>query len=161
MNFLTKLNGCEFKVMRLNDAPLSSVTLDEPQAVVDYLTPMLATSIAYRPDTENFIVVHLSTRKKPIGFEVVSNGTLDTLLVHPREVFKSAIINNAAAVILVHNHPSGDPSPSEADIKVTRDLIRAGQILRIDVCDHIILGKSSPEQLKPFSSLRELGFFRL
>lgn len=158
-NWLAKLNGGEFKVMRLQDAPLrESAVMDTPQSIVDYLRPMLANSVAYRPDTENFIVVHLSTRKRPIGWEVISNGTLDTLLVHAREVFKSAIIANAASIVVCHNHPSGDPSPSEADIKVTRDLIRAGQLLKIEVCDHVILGQAINGS-KGWSSLRELGYF--
>jgi len=160
LSFLEKLKGSEFKVCRLQDAPLRDfATLDNPQNIVDYLTPMLPESIAFRPDTENFIVVHLSVRKKPIGFEVISNGTLDTLLVHPREVFKSAIIANSASIVICHNHPSGDPSPSDADIKVTRDLIRAGQLLKIEVLDHVILGRATPEQPKSWSSLRELGHF--
>ena len=86
-------------------------------------------------------------------------GTLDTLLVHPREVFKAAIAANAAAVVLAHNHPSGDPTPSEADIKVTRDLIRAGQLLKIEVLDHVIIGRATPERPKDYASLRELGYF--
>jgi DNA repair protein RadC len=89
----------------------------------------------------------------------ISQGTLDTLLVHPREVFKPAIAANAAAIVLVHNHPSGDPTPSEADIKVTRDLIRAGQLLKIEVLDHIIIGRKTQERPKDYSSLRELGYF--
>jgi len=91
--------------------------------------------------------------------EPISQGTLDTILVHPREVFKSAIAANAAALVLVHNHPSGDPTPSEADIKVTRDLIRAGQLLKIEVLDHIIIGRATPERVKDYMSLRELGYF--
>jgi DNA repair protein RadC len=159
-NWLAKLNGGEFKVMRLQDAPTrENAVLDNPQKIVDYLTPMLPNSIAFRPDVENFIVVHLSSRKRPIGFEVISNGTLDTLLVHPREVFKSGIVANAAGIVLVHNHPSGDPTPSEADIKVTRDMVRAGQLMKIEVCDHIILGQATPERLKSWCSLRELGYF--
>ena len=157
--WLTKLGGSEFKVMRLQDAPTDNRILDNPEMIVQYLNAQLPNSIAYRPDTENFIVVHLSVRRKPIGFEVISNGTLDTLLVHAREVFKSAIVANSAAIVLAHNHPSGDPSPSEADIKVTRDLIRAGQLLKIEVLDHVILGRATPEQPKAYSSLRELGYF--
>ena len=64
-----------------------------------------------------------------------------------------------AAFALAHNHPSGDPTPSEADIKVTRDLIRAGQLLKIDVLDHVIIGRATPERTKDYSSLRELGYF--
>ena len=70
-----------------------------------------------------------------------------------------AILANASAIVLVHNHPSGDPTPSEGDIKVTRDLIRAGQLLKIDVLDHVILGRRSEERSRDYVSLRELGYF--
>ncbi len=89
----------------------------------------------------------------------LAQGTLDTLLIHPREVFARAITRKAAAIILVHNHPSGDPTPAEADIKVTRDLIRGGELLKIEVVDHIILGKRTEERARDFVSLRELGYF--
>lgn len=108
---------------------------------------------------EHFSVVLLNTRRKLIRVEQITQGTLDTILVHPREVFKSAIAAGAAAVVLVHNHPSGDPTPSEADIKVTRDLIRAGQLLKIDVLDHVILGRPSSERARDYASLKELGHF--
>ena len=158
--WLTKLAGGEFKVMRLQDAqPRDNSTMETPEQVVTYLRGMLSNSVMYRPDVENFIIVHLSTRKKPIGLEVVGTGTLDTLLVHPREVFKSAIIANSAAILMAHNHPSGDPTPSEADIKVTRDMIRAGQLLKIEVIDHIVLGRPSETNSKDYASLRELGYF--
>jgi DNA repair protein RadC len=78
---------------------------------------------------------------------------MDTILVHPREVFRAAIIAGAAAVVLMHNHPSGEAQPSEADIKVTRDLIRAGQLLKIEVLDHVIVGNPN------HCSLRELGYW--
>jgi len=131
-----------------------SPTLDTPERVADLLRDQ---NRAY--DVENFQVVLLNTRRKLIRIERVSQGTLDTLLVHPREVFKCAIAANAAALVLVHNHPSGDPTPSEADIKVTRDLIRAGQLLKIDVLDHVIIGRATHERPKDFISLRELGYF--
>jgi hypothetical protein len=79
--------------------------------------------------------------------------TLDTILVHPREVFRVAIVAAAAAIVVMHNHPSGEPEPSEADIRVTRDLIRAGQLLKIDLCDHVIMGHGK------HVSLRSLGYF--
>ena len=78
-------------------------------------------------------------------------------LVHPREVFKTTIAARAAAVVLVHNHPSGDPTPSEADIKVTRDLIGVGQLLKMELLDHIILGRATLGRPKDYSLLRELG----
>jgi DNA repair protein RadC len=131
-----------------------SPTLDTPERVADLLRE---TNRAY--EVENFQVVVLNTRRKLIRIDNISQGTLDTILVHPREVFKSAISANAAAIILVHNHPSGDPTPSEADIKVTRDLIRAGQLLKIEVLDHVILGRASQQRPRDYVSLRELGYF--
>jgi DNA repair protein RadC len=94
-----------------------------------------------------------------MGHQLVSTGTLDMILVTPREVFRPAICIAAAAIVLMHNHPSGDPTPSQADIKVTHDLIRAGQLLKIEVLDHIIMGRACPERPKEYASLRELGYF--
>ena len=79
--------------------------------------------------------------------------------MHPREVFKAAISASAAAIILVHNHPSGDPAPSEADIKLIRELINAGTLLKIDVLDHMNLGQATIDHAKDYASLRELGYF--
>ena len=95
----------------------------------------------------------LNTRRRVKGHYLVSIGTMDTILVHPREVFRLAIMASASALVLMHNHPSGDATPSEADIKVTRDLIRAGQFLKIEVLDHVIMGEPN------HSSLRTLGYF--
>jgi DNA repair protein RadC len=131
-----------------------SPTLDTPDRIADLLREENRVL-----GVENFQVLLLNTRRKLIGFEKISQGTLDTILVHPREVFKPAIAANAAAIVLAHNHPSGDPTPSEADIKVTRDLIRAGQLLKIEVLDHIILGSRSEDRPKDYVSLRELGYF--
>jgi DNA repair protein RadC len=131
-----------------------SPVLDTPEAVAR----LLKESNLSR-QVETLQVLLLNTRRRLIRIEEISNGTLDTILVHPREVFKSAIAANAAAMILVHNHPSGDPTPSEADVKVTRDLIRAGQLLKIEVIDHIIIGRATTERAKEYSSLRELGYF--
>jgi len=110
-------------------------------------------------DVETLQVLLLNTRRRLIRVAEITDGTVDTLLVHAREVFKAAISANASAIVLAHNHPSGDPTPSEADIKVTRDLIRAGQLLNIDVLDHVILGRATPERARDYASLRELGYF--
>jgi DNA repair protein RadC len=131
-----------------------SPTLDNPERIVDLLREENRVL-----DVEHFQVLLLNTRRKLIRTEFISQGTLDTILVHPREVFKHAIAANAAAIVLAHNHPSGDPTPSEADIKVTRDLIRAGQLLKIEVLDHIILGSRTQDRPKDYVSLRELGYF--
>lgn len=131
-----------------------SPVLDNPEAIVALLKGQNLIK-----DVETLQVLLLNTRRRLIRVEEVLDGTIDQLLVHPREVFKRAIAANAAAIVLAHNHPSGDPTPSEADIKVTRDLIRAGQLLKIEVLDHIIFGRATPERSKEYSSLRELGYF--
>lgn len=131
-----------------------SPLVDTPERVADLLREQ---NRAYT--VENFQVVFLNTRRRMIGVQNIAQGTLDTLLVHAREVFAPAIAKRASAIVLVHNHPSGDPTPSEADVKVTRDLIRAGQLLKIDVLDHVIIGRATSERTKDYSSLRELGYF--
>jgi len=131
-----------------------SPVLDNPEAVMAFMRESNRLKTV-----ESFQVLLLNTRKRLIRVDEISEGTLDTLLVHPRDVFRAAIAANAAGVVLVHNHPSGDPTPSEADIKVTRDLIRAGQLLKIEVVDHVIIGRVSAERAKDYSSLRELGYF--
>ena len=108
---------------------------------------------------EHFYVVLVNTKRRLIRVETLAQGTLDSLVTHPRDVFRPAITANASALFLAHNHPSGDPTPSEADIKFTRDIIRAGKLLKIDVLDHIILGRRTAERGKDFASLRELGYF--
>jgi DNA repair protein RadC len=131
-----------------------SPLLDNPENVVALLRAKNLVK-----NVETLQVLCLNTRRRLIRVDDVIDGTIDTLLVHPREVFKFAIAANAAAIVLVHNHPSGDPTPSEADIKVTRDLIRAGQILKIEVVDHVIIGRATADRQKDWSSLRELGYF--
>jgi DNA repair protein RadC len=88
---------------------------------------------------EHFLVLSLDTRNHPIDTQIISIGSLDSSIVHPREVFKEAISASAASVIFIHNHPSGDPEPSEDDIRLTKRLIEVGEILGIEVLDHIII----------------------
>jgi DNA repair protein RadC len=132
------------------EAPL----LDTPELVAAFLREELRLE-----RVERLHALFLNTRRRLVGRQAIADGTLDTILVHPREVFKAAVVANAAAVVLVHNHPSGDPTPSEADIKVTRDLIRVGQVLKIEVVDHVILGRRTDARDRDYVSLRELGYF--
>lgn len=90
---------------------------------------------------ENFLVVSVDTRNKIIGVDTVFIGTLNSSLIHPREIFETAIRRHAAAIVLAHNHPSGDPKPSDEDIKATSLLTEAGKMMGILVLDHLIIGK--------------------
>src|SRR3989344_5929111 len=93
---------------------------------------------------EHFVVFYLDSRSQEIQREVISVGTLNESIAHPREVFEGAVKNNAASIIIAHNHPSGDLEPSQADIDITKKLIQAGKILDIKVTDHVIVSDKSP-----------------
>lgn len=134
----------------------------EPERV-EVRTPADAARLIRQRDTaslevEEFWVILLDTkyrlRRPPMS---ISRGILDACLVHPREVFKEAIRACAAAVVLVHNHPSGDPAPSREDLKLTRQLIEVGRIVDIEVLDHVIVGIASERHPQGFTSLRESG----
>ena len=92
-------------------------------------------------DREQFVCCHLDVKNRLLSRELVSIGHLSSALVHPREVFKGAILANAASVCLVHNHPSGDPEPSREDLELTRRLMRAGELLGIPVLDHVVVAE--------------------
>ena len=101
---------------------------------------------------EKMGAINLNTKNRITGIHVFSVGSLNSAIVHPREVFKQAILNNSAAIILFHNHPSGDPTPSKEDISVTKRLKEAGTLLGIEVLDHIIVGDGR------YVSLKEKGY---
>jgi len=105
---------------------------------------------------ETFHVLILNAKNNLANRHMVTIGLADASLVHPREVFRPAIAENATAIVLTHNHPSGDPTPSAEDIKITKQLIEAGRILNIAVQDHVIIGKAA-ESSKGFFSMRESG----
>ena len=93
-------------------------------------------------DREKLICLMLNAKNVVIGMEIVSVGSLTASIAHPREIFKAAILKNAASIILVHNHPSGDPSPSQDDVRLTERISRAGELLGIKLLDHVIVGES-------------------
>jgi DNA repair protein RadC len=102
-------------------------------------------------DREMFVAIVLDGKNNTLGFNVVSVGSLTAALVHPREVFKPAILMNAATLILVHNHPSGDPEPSAEDRAITERLRQAGELMGIKILDHLVIGDGR------FVSMAEAG----
>ena len=141
----------EFKVMRVREC-VAAEMIDTPERAADYWRANIPQADWFDPAKESLVVLILNTRRRIIGHNLVTLGCLDACVVVPREVFRPAIVAAGQCIIIVHNHPSGDPTPSDADIKVTRDLIRAGQLLRIQVLDHIIIGDG-------FVSLKDRGYF--
>jgi len=104
-------------------------------------------------DREHFWSLSLNIKNRLLKMSEVSVGSLNASIVHPRELFKDAVKSSAASVVVVHNHPSGDATPSGADIQLTRRLVKAGDVLGIDVLDHVVIGDGGE-----FSSLRDLGY---
>lgn len=120
---------------RAHGAKTSKPAIRSPQDVADLFGGRLR-----RQDREHFMAVLVDTKNQVLSSELVSVGSLDASLVHPREIFKAAVRHSAASVILLHNHPSGDPTPSEADLACTRRLVEAGRVLGIAILDHVIIG---------------------
>jgi DNA repair protein RadC len=125
---------------------LKNFDIKDPEAVIKAIRASIKDKAK-----EHFKLILLNPRNKIIGISTISVGTLNASLVHPREVFKDAIMHSAASVVLAHNHPSGDPEPSEDDLKITKKLVDSGKILGIEVLDHIVIGKNI------FCSFKERG----
>lgn len=111
--------------------------LSTPQAIARYME----SAYFEFPLQETFWVIGMNRKYKPTGRFLISTGTQTSCLVHPREVFKAAILNHATEFAVSHNHPSGDPSPSKADLEITRQLHEAGKIMGISLIDHLIMGE--------------------
>jgi len=122
------------------------ISLTSPQDVVSYLREKLG-----REKKEHFLTLSLDSRNNLIRENIVSVGTLNANLVHPREVFKEAIDAHAVSIIIAHNHPSGDPEPSEDDLEITHRLVESGKILDIEIIDHVIVTKDE------FLSMKQKG----
>lgn len=154
MNYTIK----DFTVRSLREIKTDFVQSDTPEKTIQALKDYINSDPNHNAEVENFYVIFFNTRFHIKGIQKISQGLMDTLLVHPREVFRAACIMAAHSIVIAHNHPSGDPTPSESDIRVTRELINAGKILRIEILDHLILGQGD-ENRKEYCSLRELGYF--
>lgn len=131
---------------RLNVPTGSPFIIRSPKDAADYLMPELRYL-----QHERFCILHLNTKNHVIQKDIISIGTLNSAIVHPREVFRSAIKRSSASILLAHNHPSGDPAPSPEDIQMTKRLVEVGDVVGIDVLDHIIIGDNR------FHSLKEQG----
>jgi DNA repair protein RadC len=125
--------------------PLRRIEVSNPRAVYEFLLSRVA------QDQEQFMVIYVTAKNQVIDVETITRGTLTWSPVHPREVFKSAITRCAHAIILAHNHPSGDPTPSREDREVTRRFIEVGKIVGIEILDHLVIGKGR------YVSFREKG----
>lgn len=127
--------------------PTTPTYIKSPQDVYDLLAAELR-----HLQQEHFICIYLNVKNSVIGQETLAIGSLNATIVHPREIFKLAMRRSSASIICVHNHPSGDPTPSPQDIELTKRLIIAGEIIGIDVLDHVVIGG------RKYISMKEQGF---
>lgn len=134
-----RIYEASLKYKLVQSGPL--MVVDSPERVFQYMES------AFDPDptVEWFFVIMLNRKNRAIGRVAVTKGTATASLVHPREVFRPAVLCNASSVIAVHNHPSGDPTPSQADIRATRQLKEASRTIQIDLLDHIIVGEKEAD----------------
>jgi len=134
-----------FEIGKRMDIPseITKPQITNPETILAQIKPLLKGK-----KKEYCILVTLDTRNRMINRQTISIGSLDSSIVHPREVFKEALAASASSVIIVHNHPSGDPTPSEDDIAITKRLAEAGKILGINVLDHIIIGSTAYTSMK-------------
>jgi proteasome lid subunit RPN8/RPN11 len=162
VNWVERYIAKEFKVVALRECPLSKDLhfCDTPEKAAEYWRLNIATNPHFNSECECAAVLLLNTRNMVKGHQLISIGTLDTMLIHAREVFRGAIVASASAIILMHNHPSGNVWPSYADIKATHDLIRAGQVLKIEVLDHVIVGHPNETGPRGSFSLYAHGYFK-
>lgn len=145
----TKVSGAaRYRVALVREGGCRSVSLSGPAAVAKWAWE----TWFHDRDRESFMAVYLDSKNRLIGWEVVSEGALNASIVHPREVFKGAILASAAAVVVIHNHPSEDPAPSQEDHLVTVALADAGRLLDIPLHDHVIVAGA-----KKWYSFKETG----
>ncbi len=145
----------EWKVVSVRECPVPETLChcDTPQKAADYWRLHVEGHPYFDAQRECFVVIILNTKMRARGHHFVAVGTLNECIAHPRDVFRAAIISAAYAIVVMHNHPSGEPEPSSADITMTRRLTDAAKILGIVVIDHVIMGHQR------HCSLREMGIF--
>ncbi len=145
---MTRINFYTLKMVKEDSVPYEVPVIKSPTEVYQAAKQLLA---LHEKPQEHFCILCLNTKNKIVGVHTISIGSLNASIVHPREVFKAAILNNASRIICLHNHPSGDPEPSKEDIEITRRLVEAGEIIGIEVLDHVIIGEQR------YLSMKERG----
>ena len=146
-NVAKRINIVSIKMVKESSFLYQTRTISSPKDAYEMIKEQLEGL-----DREQFIIACLNTKNEPTNISVVSVGTLNKAIVHPREVFKTAILSNAAGIMAFHNHPSGGTTPSQQDIQLTHRLVEAGELLGIKLLDHLIIGDGT------FTSLKEKGY---
>lgn len=140
----------------LNQYGAARTPMDSPEAIYRFWLDVVADDPSHEPEKEHLVAVLVNTKLRLIGYHVVSVGSVNEAIAHPREIFRTAILAGAYRIVLMHNHPSGDPEPSQADRFITNRIQEAGELLGISLLDHVIIG--TPEEgRRPYYSFKEDG----
>jgi len=142
---MVRINFYKLKMVKEDSALYEVPVIKSPTEVYQAAKQLLA---LHEEPEEHFCILCLNTKNKIVGVHTISIGSLNASIVHPREVFKAAMLNNASGIICLHNHPSGDPEPSRDDLEITRRLVEAGKIIGIEVLDHVIIGEQNYLSMK-------------
>lgn len=157
MNPIKLFPATEIKVMTMRESPVPEQPFSEPFRVLEFWQANVVQAPWYQPEQEQLVAYALDSKLRLKSYYLISIGLLNQTLAHSREVYRGAILLAAAHVLLVHNHPSGDPCPSADDIRCTREIAKGGQILGIPLIDHVIVGEKTSNHPRGFVSLKELG----
>lgn len=141
------------KVVSLQETACEYKKLDSPERLAEFWKEHVTSHSIFDPEKEHVVMIALDTRLAVKGWHIVSIGSINESVASPREVYRPAIAHAAYGIVLMHNHPSGDPAPSRGDVAVTNKLKEAGSILEIRLIDHIIMGKPQPGRTEYYSFL--------
>lgn len=136
--------------------PYNAHVMDDPTSAHEAWESIVATEPDHEPDKECVVVFCLDARLRPFSWHRVSLGSVSETSAHPREVLRPVIASAAHSFLMMHNHPSGDPAPSEDDIRITRRMIEAAELMQVRLMDHVIVGRPEPGR-EPYYSFREAG----
>ena len=148
------------RIIVVREDPVPKVSCDSPEEALRYWHGTIAAQPDHEPDKESLCALLLDTRLQVFSWHRVSVGSLNETIAHPRDILRPVIVGGAFALILVHNHPSGDPSPSRADRELTRRVADGAALLQINLTDHVIVtdqGRHDPARTEPYFSFQESG----
>lgn len=155
---LYSVDKINVRVVSLHETLTEFGIIDEPDAAVKFFRDVVEKDPEYEPDQEQLVVLCLSVRKHLKHWRRVALGTATSVDAHPGDILRPVIVTGAPAFIIMHNHPSGDPSPSEEDIRFTRQLMNASSVMNKRFLDHVVVGRKATDN-KGHCSLKELGYF--
>lgn len=146
----------QIKAVTISRVMEPAVKFESPEMALDFWNRIVAKDAVYDPEKEHLVAINVNTRHVIKAWNYVSIGSCNESIAHPREIFRGALACAAYGIILMHNHPSGDPSPSEADLRLTRRLKEGSELLQIPLLDHVIVGAPAPGHPSHYS-FREAG----